>query len=302
MIDRVYIRKSINIVEVEKMIKCIAIDMDGTLLTSTQEITKENREAIKLAQSKGVEVVIATGRAYEEAGDVLKESGIVTPIICANGAEIRTVEHEVIQTNPLSKETAKAIADVLHKHQVYYEVYTNKGTYTLDKSMARSLIMDIFTVSGHVADMDEINKAVEKRLKDIYQIDSYAVLFEDSSQLIYKLLAFHFDPSTLSQVKEELHSIPSIAISSSASENLEITSIDAQKGVALEEFTSERGISLADTMAIGDNYNDLSMFKKAGRAVAMGNAEEDLKQQCHFVTGTNEESGVAEAIRKALEE
>lgn len=52
------------------MIKCIAIDMDGTLLTSTQEITKENREAIKEAQDKGVEVVIATGRAYEEAGDL----------------------------------------------------------------------------------------------------------------------------------------------------------------------------------------------------------------------------------------
>ncbi|KAB7670640.1 HAD family hydrolase [Bacillus sp. B1-b2] len=284
------------------MIKCIAIDMDGTLLKSTQEITQENREAIREAQSKGIEVVIATGRAYEESGELLKEAGIITPMICANGAEIRTKEHEVIQTNPLSKETAIEIANVLHSHQVYYEFYTNKGTYTLDKTTAKALIMDIFTVSGHIKNMDEIKEAAEKRLNDINQVDSYAILFEDSSQSIYKVLAFHFDQTVLAQVRQELNEISGIAISASAKENLEINSIHAQKGVALEEFTAARGISLSDTMAIGDNYNDVSMFKKAGRAVAMGNAVDDIKKQCHFVTGTNEESGVAQAIRKALEE
>ncbi len=55
-----------------------------------------------------------------------------------------------------------------------------------------------------------------------------------------------------------------------------------------------------DTMAIGDNYNDLSMFQRVGRAVAMGNADEEIKGQCHFVTLTNEESGVAKAIMDAL--
>lgn len=284
------------------MIRCIAIDMDGTLLTSTQEITEENREAIKYAQSKGVEVVIATGRAYEEAGDLLKDAGIITPMICANGAEIRTNEHIIVDTNPLNKELARQIADTLHKHQVYYEVYTNRGTYTVDKTVARSLIMDIFTVSGHVRDMEEIKKAAEERLAVIYQLDSYEELFEDDDQIIYKLLAFHFDPIVLSNVREELTKLEEVAISASGKENLEITSVHAQKGVALDKFTNARGISLSETMAVGDNYNDVSMFQVAGRAVAMGNAVEDIQRQCHFVTGTNEESGVAQAIRKALEE
>ncbi|AYV68460.1 HAD family phosphatase [Niallia circulans] len=284
------------------MIKCIAIDMDGTLLTSTQEITKENREAIKEAQDKGVEVVIATGRAYEEAGDLLKEAGIITPMICANGAEIRTNEHIIVDTNPLSKDLARQMAEILHKYQVYYEVYTNRGTYTLDKTVARSLIMDIFTVSGHVKDMEEIKKAAEERLKEIHQLDSYEELFEDDDQVIYKLLAFHFDPIVLGNVREELTKLEGAAISASGKENLEITSVDAQKGIALEKFVKARDISLSDTMAIGDNYNDVSMFQMAGRAVAMGNAVEDIQRQCHFVTGTNEESGVAQAIRKALEE
>lgn len=276
--------------------------MDGTLLTSTQEITEENREAIKYAQSKGVEVVIATGRAYEEAGDLLKDAGIITPMICANGAEIRTNEHIIVDTNPLSKELAREIAEILHKHQVYYEVYTNRGTYTVDKTVARSLIMDIFTVSGHIKNMEEIKQAAEERLAVIHQLDSYEELFEDDDQIIYKLLAFHFDPIVLSNVREELTELVDVAISASGKENLEITSVHAQKGIALEKFADARGIPLVETMAIGDNYNDVSMFQKAGRAVAMGNAVEDIQRQCHFVTGTNEESGVGQAIRKALEE
>lgn len=284
------------------MIKCIAIDMDGTLLTSTQEITEDNRSAIKLAQKQGVEVVIATGRAYEESGDLLKEAGIITPMICANGAEIRTNQHEIIGTNPLEKDMAKKIADILHRKQVYYEVYTNRGTYTLDKTMARSLIIDIFTVNGHTENMEEIKKAAEERLNDIHQVESYLPLIEDKDQIIYKFLAFNYDQELLRKVKEELLStMDGIAISASGKENLEITSVNAQKGIALEEFAKTRGIDLKGTMAIGDNFNDLSMLLKVGRAVAMGNAEEEIKKQCHFVTATNEESGVAKAIHKALE-
>ncbi|GKU83735.1 Cof-type HAD-IIB family hydrolase [Niallia sp. NCCP-28] len=283
------------------MIKCIAIDMDGTLLTSTQEITEENKSAIKQAQQQGVEVVIATGRAYEEAGDLLKEAGIITPMICANGAEIRTNQHEIIGTNPLEKEMAKKIANILHDNQVYYEVYTNRGTYTLDKNTARSLIIDIFTVNGHTENMEEIKRAAEERLNDIHQVESYLPLIEDKDQVIYKFLAFNYDQSLLAKVKEELLSvIDGIAISASGKENLEITSVNAQKGIALEEFVKTREIDLKDTMAIGDNFNDLSMLLKVGRAVAMGNAEEEIKKQCHFVTTTNEESGVAKAIHKAL--
>lgn len=283
------------------MVKCIAIDMDGTLLTSAQQITAENREAIKLAQESGVEVVIATGRAYEEAGDLLKDADIITPMICANGAEIRTSSHEIIQTNPLSKDLAKEVAEILHSHQVYYEVYTNRGTYTLDKTMARSLIMDIFTVNGHIKDMEEIKQAAEERLQEVNQLDSYAVLFEDEDQVIYKLLAFHFEPVTLNKVREKLKQFSKLAVSASGKENIEITAVEAQKGIALEEFVEARGISLQDTMAIGDNYNDLSMMLKVGRAVAMGNADEEIKRQCHFVTATNEESGVGKAIKLALE-
>lgn len=95
--------------------------------------------------------------------------------------------------------------------------------------------------------------------------------------------------------------LDSIAVSASGKENIEINDENAQKGIAVTSFVQERHISLEETMAIGDNYNDVSMFQRVGRAVAMGNAPQEIKEFAHIVTGTNDEHGVAQAILNALE-
>ncbi|WP_394140537.1 HAD family hydrolase [Cytobacillus oceanisediminis] len=285
------------------MIKCIASDMDGTLLTATQKITDKNIEAIKAAQEKGVEVVIATGRSYFEASFVLEEAGISCPIICANGAEVRAADGKVVSSNPLDKALAKKAAYILIQNNVYFEVYTNQGTYTVDEDRGVSIIVDIFLSGNPEADIDEVTKAAEERFKKglVHKVNSYDELFNHEEHQIYKLLAFSFEPDFLASAKEDLLQLEGMAVSSSGDENLELTSVDAQKGIALEAFVKEKGISNLETMAIGDNYNDLSMFKRAGRSVAMGNADEIIKAQCDAVTSTNEDSGVAKAIWEVLE-
>lgn len=285
------------------MIKCIASDMDGTLLTATQKITDKNIEAIKAAQEKGVEVVIATGRSYFEASFVLEEAGISCPIICANGAEVRATDGKVVSSNPLDKALAKKAAYILIQNNVYFEVYTNQGTYTVDEDRGVSIIVDIFLSGNPEADIDEVTNAAEERFKKglVHKVNSYDELFNHEEHQIYKLLAFSFEPDFLASAKEDLLQLEGMAVSSSGDENLELTSVDAQKGIALEAFVKEKGISLLETMAIGDNYNDLSMFKRAGRSVAMGNADEIIKAQCDAVTSTNEDSGVAKAIAEVLE-
>lgn len=285
------------------MIKCIASDMDGTLLTATQKITPENLEAIKAAQEKGVEVVIATGRSYFEASFVLDEAGISCPIICANGAEVRASDGKVVSSSPLEKDLAKKAAYILVQNNVYFEVYTNQGTYTIDEDRGVSIIVDIFLSGNPEADIDEVTKAAEERFTKglVHKVNSYDELFNIDEHQIYKLLAFSFEPDFLVSAKEDLLKLEGMAVSSSGDENLELTSVNAQKGIALEAFVKEKGISLLETMAIGDNYNDLSMFKRAGRSVAMGNADDIIKAQCDVVTSANEESGVAKAIWEVLE-
>jgi Cof subfamily protein (haloacid dehalogenase superfamily) len=289
--------------EGEIMIKCIATDMDGTLLTATQQITPENREAILKAKEKGVEVVVATGRSYQEAKFVLDEAGLKLPMICVNGAEVRSDEGEIVSSSPLNKDQARQAALRLVENGVYFEVYTNKGTFTEDEDKAISIIVDIFSTANPEVPLEKIAQAAEERLHKglVRIIDHYDKLFEDGHYEIYKLLAFSLDDEKLAAANIALKEID-LAISSSGSENIEVTSKDAQKGIALEKFVASRGISMEETMALGDNFNDASMLERVGKPVAMGNAVDHIKELCGEVTLTNEESGVGVAIMKVLED
>ncbi|SFB03094.1 MULTISPECIES: HAD family hydrolase [unclassified Bacillus (in: firmicutes)] len=286
------------------MIKLIATDMDGTLLNATQQISEENKQAILEAQSRGVEVVIATGRNYQEARYVLEEAGLSCPMICVNGAEIRTAEGILTAANAISELDAKVAAMKLIEHDIYFEVYTDKGAYTNDKEKSIATLVDIILSANPNLDINEVVKAAGKRFEHglAHVVDDYEKLFADPTTVIYKFLAFDFETAKLAAVRDELETLEELAISSSGHENLEITSINAQKGIALEVYARSKGIDMSETMALGDNYNDLSMFKRAGRAVAMGNASEIIKAQCAHVTASNLEHGVALAIREVLAE
>ncbi len=278
--------------------------MDGTLLTATQQVTAENREAVLKAQEQGVEVVVATGRSYQEAIFVLEGAGIKCPVICVNGAEVRSADGEIVSSSPLNKEAARQAALRLVENGVYFEVYTNEGTYTEDEDKAISVIVDIFSTANPEVPIEEIAEAAEERFHKglVKKIDGYDQLFKEDQYKIYKILAFSLDPEKLAAASGAMQDISGLAISSSGSENIEITSIDAQKGIALEKFVESRGISLQETMAIGDNFNDVSMLERVGKPVAMGNAAEEIKALCGEVTVTNEESGVGKAIMAVLED
>jgi Cof subfamily protein (haloacid dehalogenase superfamily) len=284
------------------MIKCIASDMDGTLLNSNQQISEENKEAILKAQAQGIEFVVATGRSYQEATYVLAQAGLTCPVICVNGAEVRSKEGEVLSATPIDKQLAREAASRLIEKDVYFEVYTNKGAFTMDVDKAVSILIDIIMSANPEVNREEVIEAAGARLRDglIHTIEDYELLFADENYQIYKLLAFSFEADRLESANESLLELEGLAVSTSGHDNLEITNEQAQKGIALESFVKAKGIDLAETMAIGDNYNDVSMLEKAGRSVAMGNADYYIKSLCDVVTDINDESGVAKAILEVI--
>ncbi|PLT30269.1 Cof-type HAD-IIB family hydrolase [Peribacillus deserti] len=286
------------------MVKSIAIDMDGTLVNKKQSVSKENKEAIEKAISQGIEVIIATGRSFEEARYALDEVDIKTPIIGINGAVVIDTEGKVVEANTMSYEAVTQAAHILSQHDLYYEIYTNQGTYTQDKDKSIALLVDIFLTSNPGADPLVVTEEARKRFEvsQIKIVDSYQRLFEKPEIEYYKFLVFSVDFKKLGEAASELKKLGTLAVTSSGRDNLEINALDAQKGVALEKYLTKRGISMSDAMAIGDNYNDVSMFERVGRAVAMGNAPADIQRICHFVTDTNNENGVAKAILKVLED
>ena len=89
-----------------------------------------------------------------------------------------------------------------------------------------------------------------------------------------------------------------MVVTSSFRNNIEINHVEAQKGIALEKFAKKRGIPLENVMAIGDNFNDVSMLKVAGASFAVANAEDGVKVFAKYLTSTNSENGVAEAIMR----
>ncbi|WP_066310312.1 Cof-type HAD-IIB family hydrolase [Bacillus sp. FJAT-29814] len=284
------------------MIKCIATDMDGTLLNAMQTVSEENKQAILKAQAAGIEVVVATGRAYQEATYVLDEAGLTCPLICVNGAEVRGRDGEIISATPIEKDVARDIAARLAETDVYYEVYTDKGAFTIDTAKAVSIMVDIVLTANPEADREFVEYAAGARLRDnlIHPVEDYGVLFDSEQYKIYKFLAFSFDEEHLAVAQESLSGFAELTVTKSGHENIEITHKEAQKGIALEAFVNANGIGLDETMAIGDNFNDVSMFEKVGRAVAMGNASPVIKSMCDVITDTNENSGVAQAILEVL--
>ncbi|WP_311775193.1 Cof-type HAD-IIB family hydrolase [Alkalihalobacillus sp. TS-13] len=279
--------------------KLIAIDMDGTLVNNNTTINEENVRVIKKAQEAGIHVIVATGRSYKEAVSPIKEAGLTLPIIAINGAQMRDEEGTIKQSITLPKDTYYKADEVLGGHSIYYELYTNKGTFSDNPEMAIDIIVDIIKSANPEVSNERAHELADYRINNgrIHTIEDYKEVVAEPDVEIYKLLAFSRNERDRKNALNDFLTFKDLAVSKSAEANIEITHRDAQKGIAVKQYAEELGIPMSEVMAIGDNYNDVSMFELAGYSVAMGNAEEDIKKLCTFVTKTNDESGVAFAIQ-----
>lgn len=278
--------------------------MDGTLLNEMGKISKANIEAIEEARANGIDFVIATGRAYIEAKHLLEEAGLTCPVLSINGAAVWDEKGNLLHSVPMDTEELKKARNILDKEGILYEVFTNKGSYVQDIDVALAAVVDIFMTAMPGLDPLFVTEKARERYVDgyIHEVDNFDQLDEEAGLEIYKVLAFSSNISLLGKLGGELKKATALAVTSSGKENIEITSLDAQKGIAVEAYVAKRNISLSETMALGDNFNDVSMFEKVGRPVAMGNAPAEIKNLCGEVTLSNMEDGVAAAIRKAIEQ
>ena len=127
-------------------------------------------------------------------------------------------------------------------------------------------------------------------------VDSYKDILNLNTDL-FNISALSFDPNRIKNGIAEASKIKGVNVVSSAYNNFEFQSDETSKGKSLAFIADYLHISLDDTMAIGDNYNDVSMFEHAYHSVAMGNSNDDIKNLCRYTTLTNLESGVGHAIK-----
>lgn len=284
------------------MVKLIAVDLDGTLLNEENRISDKNVEAIKFAQKNGFEVVVATGRAHFDAQILFKDTGIKTWIIGANGATIHQPNGELFHSVPINKDIAVDALRWLEKEKFYYEVSSNHSIYT--PQIGRELLaieMDRIKSANPDVSNEELQSAAEKQYSQtgFSFIQSYKELIEDEID-IYNILAFSFHEEKLRNGWKKFELQKDLTIVKSANHNFELEDKNASKGNALKILAENLNIEMADTAAIGDSFNDLSMLKIAGRSAAMGNADPEIKKACHEVALSNDENGVAQFIYTLL--
>lgn len=281
------------------MTKLIAIDLDGTLLNSKSQISKENLEAIETAQSCGIEVVIATGRAQFDVQTIFEKTGIHTWVIGANGATIHDPDGKLYYSQPIEPSVAYSILNSLESDGYYYEVFSNNCIYTPQNG--RELLeieIDRMVSANPDISTAHLEEALVKQFSQsgFTFIDHYKEI-ENTGADVYNILAFSFFEEKLEAGWNKYGDIEGITIVSSAHHNFELEHRDASKGIALSKLAEKLNIPLSKTVAIGDSMNDVSMLKLAGKGIAMGNARQEVKDICNEITLENDEHGVAKVIQ-----
>lgn len=286
------------------MIKLIVSDMDGTLLKPSQEISEANIQAINKAKAKGIDFVIATGRDFSAMNRVIAKYPIdVTYAILGNGAQFVNQDNQIITSSYLNKNYFREIIQLLELDGLYYMVFTTQGVYAVNPEEVKEAFIqrgiinfnnkkEDFAVGGNSAQMPVMKLQV---LEDIDQ-------FLKQGLEIIKVEAFSSNLALIEEIKVSLANIEGISYLSSFKDNIEITDIQAQKGLVLKEAIKQLGIKEEEVVVLGDGMNDLTLFENFSNSFAPSNAEEEIKKLAGAVVASCEEDAVAQAINRILGE
>ncbi|MGG0288931.1 HAD family hydrolase [Peribacillus butanolivorans] len=263
--------------------KCISIDLDGTLLNSRHEISEEDLKALKELQEKGHTIILNTGRSYADVVKIKPIQNMEVPIFCLNGSLLYSKTRELLYEVTLSMSTYKEIFSVLQKLGVRILVYTNYG--------------------GFPSTLPPLHHKSNEELDTLFQTYNYDEILNQDNLKIYKLIALvQYDQlEKIEVVKKTLANKFDVSMASSFPNNVEITSNETHKGKAILHYQQVMNIAFDEIVAFGDGGNDLAQFEVATTSVAMGNAPLNIQQKADLITKTNDEDGFSHAVRHLLD-
>ena len=285
------------------MIRVIVSDMDGTLLNEQHLLNERTIRAVKNAQKAGIRFIVATGRNFEQAIHAMGDSGIICDYIVNSGAEIRNSKHEVLQSGSMNIQDCKAVYNILKKYDLMYLFVSEDTDYCIGstKDREQELIQHILTFENGMTEAEARETSLFKSmLSKTEMVTSFEELV-NSERPITKIFAASDNLGMLKEIENQLRENPNLAIASSFENNLEITDIKAQKGIALKTYIESLGYTMDEVMVFGDSMNDYSMLSMDfGATIAVENAMEQVKRAAKYITKSNVEDGVAYTIEELL--
>lgn len=260
-------------------IRMIAVDLDQTLVTSDRTICAESFGALREAIAAGRHVVVATARQWSSTQSIAAALGDHLPVICNNGADIMS----------------NAAGDVWRAHRIPVEL----GLELVELAAINSWFLS-FTVAGEthaLRDGQWINEAEEPHgdfpgwlAEGAGEGPARVIAFEPAAVEAYTDLIEknHGETSRIQRFLNEDGGLLAIGILPAA----------ATKGRAVTDVAGRLGLNTSEIMAIGDNDSDISMIKAAGIGVAMSNGTRETRDAADHIAPSNDEAGVAWAIRE----
>jgi len=289
------------------MYKLIAIDLDGTLLNSYGEISYKNKEAVKYALSKGVEVVLASGRDMQTMKKMSLELGIENFIIAGNGACIYDIKKDSnIYESFIKKEKVLKIIKICKENSIFFNIYTNQGIIT------ESLDYNVKVFNN------ENNYRPNNKRTNIEIVNNIETYIENNDFKILKIIICDENKIIFNNIIEKLKKVKGVEvldvehmskkiIRTGTEEHTieyfytEITNEDTNKWSAIQFLAQKLGIKEDEIICIGDNINDLEMVKNAGIGIVMKNSALEKQNIANYVTEDNNSDGVGNAIYKYIQ-
>ncbi len=277
------------------MIKLIASDLDGTIIDGSNSISKDNLKAIDSLRKENIPLVICTGKTYALSKDVCKNLHARFGIF-GNGSQIVDLStgNEIL-SKYLSLSEIKACYSIIQKYDLHVHAYTETSIIT-----PKLLYMDL---RNSILFPDKVNIKI---------VDSVLDYAKAEKEPILKLIVS--STSSLLKVKEELEKATNLNIIhitktgiykdnviNKEYEYLDISPLNATKGNALQVLSNYLDVQKDDILSIGDNINDIDMFKVSNISVAVNNACDQVKLNANYVAKNSVENGAfAEAIYKFI--
>jgi Cof subfamily protein (haloacid dehalogenase superfamily) len=258
--------------------RLLVVDLDGTVRSRTLGIPPGVREAVIAAQARGVRICVATGRMWRSAEPWVRLLGADPPAILYNGGQVLDFSTgRTLYERRLPRAAARAALAVMRRDpEVQPHVYLADRVYV----ERRHPLSDAYAAD------DGLTYEVVPSLDDLLEEDPHKILTIGPPARIEAL------GGTVRAAGLPVHAVQSEPV------YLEILPPGVSKGAALHAMLEGIGIASAETIAIGDNWNDVEMIEAAGLGVAMGSAPEGVRARADHVCGTAEEEGVRDVIER----
>ena len=270
-------------------IRLLALDIDGTILTREKQLTDRTKAAMEAAADAGIVVALVTGRPFYGIPDELMSLKGLGYVISSNGAVTTDLQDKrILRMANLDSDTALEMIAVPRKYDLVYAVFADGIGYSEMEPFDRHIRM---------IDNPGLEMYIRKSRRITYDMDGLIRSAEKGVENIWLIAHDQNERDELNRLIREKWNVRTVL---TGKIDVEIGSPMADKGMALTDLAESLQIHRQKILAIGDSGNDIGLLQAAGIAVAMGNADDDVKKIADIVTGSNSADGAAAVIEAIL--